>query len=112
MLILLAFPLYFLPSIIAASRKHPNVGGIIVLNFLLGWTFLGWIGAIIWALASPKSNPGVVFNNTNQSNPSYASGATADSLDKISQLKQLKQLLDDGTLTMEEFNKQKAAILG
>ncbi len=41
-LILLAFPLYFLPTILAVSRKIPNIGGIFALNLLLGWTFLGF----------------------------------------------------------------------
>lgn len=111
-LILLVFPLYFLPTIIAASRKHPNVGGIVALNFFLGWTVLGWIGALIWAFAAPRSNASVIVNNTNQSTPSVALGSSTAAQDKLSQLKQLKQLLDDGTLTPEEFNKQKATILG
>jgi hypothetical protein len=40
---------YFLPSVIASSRGHKNKPAIIVLNLLLGWTFLGWIAALIWA---------------------------------------------------------------
>ena len=47
--------LYFLPSIIAAYRNHPNVAGILILNVFLGWTLLGWVGALIWSsLAIPK----------------------------------------------------------
>jgi hypothetical protein len=34
---------------VAASRKHNNEGAIFVLNLLLGWTFLGWVIALIWA---------------------------------------------------------------
>jgi hypothetical protein len=40
--------LYFLPSIIAHNKT--NFGGVFVLNLLLGWTFVGWIIALIWAL--------------------------------------------------------------
>ena len=42
--------LYFLPSFIAARRKHRNETGVMVLNFLLGWTFLGWVAALVWAV--------------------------------------------------------------
>lgn len=41
--------LYFLPSIIAISRDHPNATGIFILNLFLGWTLLGWVGALIWS---------------------------------------------------------------
>ena len=41
-------PLYFLPAII--GRRKRNARALFVLNFFLGWTFLGWIGALVWAL--------------------------------------------------------------
>ena len=45
----LALAIYFLPFIIAASRKHHNALAIFMLNLFLGWTFLGWVIALIWA---------------------------------------------------------------
>jgi hypothetical protein len=48
LLILLA--LYLLPTIIASSKKRRQVNAICVLNLLLGWTVLGWIGALVWAM--------------------------------------------------------------
>lgn len=47
---------YFLPTVIALSRKHHNSGAIIALNLLLGWTVLGWIAALVWSFteAEPK----------------------------------------------------------
>lgn len=46
----LGFVLYFLPTIIAFARsKHDSVA-ILVLNFFLGWTAIGWIVALVWAL--------------------------------------------------------------
>ena len=39
---------YFVPSIVGRNKK--NSAAILVLNFLLGWTIFGWIGALIWAL--------------------------------------------------------------
>lgn len=129
LLMLFIFPLYFLPAIIAKARKNSNTTGIFVLNLLLGWTFLGWIGAMIWAFSSgPKQTPTVIVNNTSQSysqeyngekptltqqiQPDVTSTKMLTQQDKIDQLRQLKQLLDEGILTNEEFNKQKAAILG
>ena len=41
--------LYFLPSIIAVGLKQKNSFAIFVLNTFLGWTGLGWIGALVWA---------------------------------------------------------------
>ena len=44
---------YFVPSIVALKRNHRSKGGIMVLNLLLGWTVLGWIGALVWSLSWP-----------------------------------------------------------
>jgi hypothetical protein len=43
--------LYFLPTIIAANRGH-HVTGILLLNLLFGWTGIGWIVMLLWALLS------------------------------------------------------------
>lgn len=40
---------YFLPTILAANKVHKNMGAIAALNILAGWTFLGWLIALIWA---------------------------------------------------------------
>jgi hypothetical protein len=131
---------YFLPTIIAMMRNSPNAGGIFAVNFLLGWTFIGWVACLIWSLAETRTT--VIVNNAPSQNyppspnyppppsypqpPIYPARQTDPTLrrtnlsgshptgaqDKIDQLRQLKQLLDEGILTEEEFNKQKAAILG
>ncbi|QZT33716.1 superinfection immunity protein [Caldalkalibacillus thermarum TA2.A1] len=44
------FFLYFVPAIVALVRKHHNKMAIIALNVLLGWTLLGWVGALVWSL--------------------------------------------------------------
>lgn len=41
--------MYFLPTVVSASRGHKNTPAIVVLNLFLGWTLLGWIVALIWA---------------------------------------------------------------
>lgn len=55
---LIFIPLYFLPSIIAKSRKTPDTPGIFILNLLLGWTVIGWIGALAWAFSSGRQIKG------------------------------------------------------
>ena len=46
---------YFIPTIIAIKREHPNRVAIICLNVLLGWAIIGWVGALIWSvLAIPE----------------------------------------------------------
>jgi uncharacterized membrane protein YccC len=42
------FGLYFVPSIIGRNKR--NAQAILVLNVLAGWTVIGWIVALIWAL--------------------------------------------------------------
>lgn len=44
--------LYFLPTCIAFMRRHQNAAAILVLNLLLGWTFIGWIASIVWSLTA------------------------------------------------------------
>lgn len=45
---------YLFPTIIAACRSHHNLPAILALNLLLGWTFLGWVASLIWALTYVK----------------------------------------------------------
>lgn len=42
--------IYFLPLIVAWTGKHPGRGGVFLVNLLLGWTFLGWVIALAWAI--------------------------------------------------------------
>lgn len=44
------FVMYFLPSIIAIARSKRDITGIVLLNFLLGWTAIGWVVALVWAV--------------------------------------------------------------
>lgn len=71
LLLVLAFValfFYFLPTIIAASRKVVNSGSVLVINLLLGWTLVGWAVALAMAVrtqavpyvapAQPLASPG------------------------------------------------------
>ena len=43
--------IYFLPSFIASRRKTQSGCAIFIVNLLFGWSVLGWVVALIWALA-------------------------------------------------------------
>jgi uncharacterized membrane protein len=49
-ILVIAMVVYFLPSIVAYKDKRAAWVGIAILNVLLGWTILGWIAALIWAV--------------------------------------------------------------
>lgn len=42
--------IYLLPSYVAHERKKRNFQAILVLNIFAGWTFIGWLGALVWAV--------------------------------------------------------------
>src|ERR1700760_4981574 len=82
---------YFLPTIVAAMRSHPNSGAIFAINFFLGWTFIAWVLCLIWA-ASDNSRY-TRYTRYPPYNPA------ADSQDRIiRQLSELQYLRDNGTL--------------
>jgi hypothetical protein len=58
--------LYWLPTIIALARGSDSRLGIAVLNFFLGWTVIGWIAAVIWAVGSTTGyrGPSVILDST------------------------------------------------
>jgi len=53
-IVLLSIGFYFLPYIVAVIRKKNNASAIFILNLFLGWTLLGWVIALIWAVMNDK----------------------------------------------------------
>jgi len=47
---ILVLAIYFLPSIIAYENKKKNEKAIFLLNLFLGWRFVGWVVALVWAV--------------------------------------------------------------
>jgi hypothetical protein len=45
-----AVVIYFLPTMIAYARRHERRGSILLVDLFLGWTFVGWWFALIWAI--------------------------------------------------------------
>ena len=52
MLIAVVF-IYMLPTLIAFGREHRRRMDVTVVNILFGWTLIGWLLAIVWALRNP-----------------------------------------------------------
>ena len=45
---------YFIPTMVAHKRGHTQKTAIVLLNLFLGWTFIGWVGALVWASIKEK----------------------------------------------------------
>ncbi|TCN57427.1 superinfection immunity protein [Flavobacterium circumlabens] len=114
-LLIIAIPflaLYFLPSFIALSRKKTNRTAIILLNFFLGWTFIGWIASLVWACTTNNEPQTIVVNNNPYSKEESPSHLQKNDFDeKLNSLQKLKDLLDSGVLSQEEFEQQKLKVL-
>lgn len=41
---------YFLPTFLALARGHSNSFLLAIVNLSLGWTVIGWVGALFWSL--------------------------------------------------------------
>lgn len=96
----LGVALYFIPTIIAAIRLHPNRVPIMLLNLFVGWTFIGWIAALIWSASAIRG----ADNKSGYSSKSTPA-ASYDELEKLADLK------ERGHITAEEFEAEKSKIL-
>lgn len=45
--------IYFIPSMLAYGKR--NFTAILLLNIFLGWTFIGWVVALVWAATKDKA---------------------------------------------------------
>lgn len=117
---------YFLPTVIAMLRGKSNTFAILLLNLFLGWTFIGWIVALVWSVTNDIKVQTIVVNNNTSTEPKKeyqilsSQEIKPEQIDisnlkshqeKIYNLHKLKQLLDDGILSQEEFTQQKKQIL-
>jgi regulatory protein YycI of two-component signal transduction system YycFG len=128
--------LYFLPFIISLFTGN-RIVVVLFINLFLGWTFIGWIWALFWAVSQEDKKENIIINN-NISNDRIINPIITEPVmenlihksptkeqfneqkkldniqshqDKISQIQQLKSLLDNGIVTKEEFEQQKTQIL-
>lgn len=61
--IVIAFAMYFLPTIIGFMRGHASKWGIFAMNLFLGWSVIFWIWAFIWSLSNKGGSQNVTVIN-------------------------------------------------
>lgn len=54
--------IYFLPTFVATNRGHHNRAAIFILNLFLGWSFIGWVVALTWAMTRVDSDKGRMYS--------------------------------------------------
>ena len=53
----LCFFLYVAPALIASSRRHESAPAVWIVNLIFGWTVVGWVACLIWALSLRRPIP-------------------------------------------------------
>ncbi len=107
---------YVAPIFFAFGRQHQNAGAITALTLLAGWTFIGWMIALIWSLTATKRAPGASHpaggvaagDGEGAASSSDAPGGGGD---VISAVERLSALREKGAITPEEFERLKADAL-
>lgn len=56
-----ALVVYVVPILIAWVVDHPHMPAIAVVNIFLGWSCIGWVVALAWALV-PMAQPGPPYH--------------------------------------------------
>ena len=92
---------YFIPTFVAYGRKKSNTGAIFALNYFLGWSLIGWVVALIWALSNKENNQQIIVNSTNPNTQQ----------NYLDQLAKLKELHEKGVINDLEFENQKSKLL-
>jgi len=103
--------IYFLPSIVAVKAKRKNALPIMALNILLGWTFLGWLGSLIWALMPPKDDPPVIAPVIVEKRDPAPQVSVPSSDDIVEKLAKAAELHSAGRLSDAEFGDLKKRLL-
>jgi hypothetical protein len=105
---------YFLPTIV--GRKKSNAGAIFALNFFLGFTLIGWVVSLVWALTNDNKPQTIIVNNNI---PDNIHQTTNDVSNKIAEkrrelygdLNRIKSLHDQNIISEEIYNQQKDSLL-
>jgi len=75
--VLIGIGIYFIPTIVASTRKVTNVGSVFVINLFLGWTLVGWAVALAMAVKTNMTQVHVVTSSVNP--PPRSSTSTFES---------------------------------
>lgn len=85
---------YFAPTMMA--DKH-NRGSVFMLNLFLGWTFIGWVIALVMAF---KKDPSESLQK-----------AIKNSTSNVGELEKLIEMKNNGSITEEEFLAMKKKLI-
>lgn len=99
-LLFVVWMIYFMPTLNAYHRKHPNFNSILLLNLFLGWTLIGWVVSIVWSASSIA--PIEPIRLRPEAEPAE---------DKYQKIERLGSLKEKGLLTETEYEAEKAKIL-
>ena len=58
---LVAIVVYFIPAAVGFARRKENRFAIFLLNLFLGWSLLGWVVALVWAVSKDKLPQAVIM---------------------------------------------------
>lgn len=118
--------LYMLPTIVALGQRHEYRWPIAILNFLLGWSGIGWIALFVWALIPPRPDRPTEFVHYGAPLPSLSHAAVppyleppklplppppVPSADPEAGLARIDRLLAEGTITAAEHENLRRQIL-
>lgn len=51
-MLLITLLIYVTPMLVAHRRNHANFSAIAAFNLLAGWTVIGWIISLVWAMTN------------------------------------------------------------
>jgi hypothetical protein len=102
--------LYLLPIYEANRRKHPKLLPIALIDVVLGWTIIGWLGAYVWSLRTQEPEADAEaeispYTVVDEPASRYPANSTADAL------RELSRLHDEGAITEEEFAAAKLRVV-
>ena len=99
LIFLIFLAIYFLPFSIANFRHHRDTLAIFLCNLFLGWTFLGWVGCLIWAVINFEERKTITETRPRKNS------SIAEEIEKLHKLKLT------GVLSAEEYEVQKNNLL-
>lgn len=118
---LIVIAIYFLPTLIAFYRRHPNRWLIFVINTVFGGMGLGWLGSLVWAfriahVSEKGSNGGesglnLFVNDEVRVKLEQDQFRPTSQDDALGQLQKLKSLFSDGVISEDEFSRLKAPLI-
>lgn len=82
----------FIPAFIAYNKNHINKVSILIVDFIFGWTLLGWVICLVWSIYKREK-----FKDTNSN--------------KYNELEKLQRLKETGAITEIEFEQEKEKLL-